>query len=220
MAAQLVGSICCRQARARMAHCPPKPWVLTSLLTTTPHTAGTNAETLTHYLRAFSLLDGAEICTDALGLGGSGRPYNVKGLSDTTPTPSGNLVVLWPPLRAPERALASASLALLMVDATASGDELPAAAAAASARAARIASSAPVLLLLAEVCLGLLFAGVGCPDCDLLSPEACWLLPLADVLMELGLDGRVEVICFLLLPLLSLPAALAGWAALGASAGA
>lgn len=179
--------------------------------------------TVTHFLRALSSLDGAEICTDAFGLGGSGRPYSMKGLSDTTPTPSGSLVVLWPPFKALERALAKASFALLIVDATASGDELLAAAAAASARAARILSRAPALLPLAEACLGLLSAEIGWPDCNIgwdrpLS-AAGWPFPLAEVLMELGLDGRVELLCFLLLPLLSLPAAPAGWVGLSKPAG-
>lgn len=90
------------------------------------------------------------MCTGALGLGGSGLPYSVKGLSETMPTPSATLVVEWPPCKlpppAPERALAKASFALLIVDATASGLALPAADAA-SARAARILPKASALPL-------------------------------------------------------------------------
>lgn len=110
----------------------------------------------------------------------------MKGLSEMMPTPSDSFVVLWPPCRlppgdAPDRALANASLALLMVDATASG-LAEAAATAASARAARILPRASALPL----------ADTGCD------------FPVAAVhVTVVGLDGRLDVNCFLLLLLLS-----------------
>jgi hypothetical protein len=106
-----------------------------------------------HLRLAFSSLLGGVTCGSGFGLGASNLPYSVNGLSEMTPTPSATRTLLWllvrPPVLllpaapdAPARAFASASLALLIVDATFSSLPAVEAAGAAPARAARIFISA------------------------------------------------------------------------------